>query len=99
MAPKLLDPPHGKKRLEMKTAAKIVEESKTAKSLQLRKNELKHEIQKLAVLRKAAQRKARNLKKKGLQHRCFRAYANGHDEGFRVEQSINRSHFDREFKL
>ena len=64
MAPKLLDPPHGKKRLEMKTAAKILEESKTAKSLQLRKNELKQEIQKLAVQRKAAQRKARNFKKK-----------------------------------
>ena len=64
MPPKMLDPPHGKKRLEMKSAAKILQESKTAKSLQLRKNELKQEIQKLAVQRKAAQRKARNLKKK-----------------------------------
>lgn len=64
MPPKVLDPPQAKKRLEMKTAGKILEESKTAKSLQIRKNELKSEIQKLAVQRKAAQRKARNLKKK-----------------------------------
>jgi len=64
MPPKVLDPPQAKKRLEMKTLGKILEESKTAKSLQIRKNELKSEIQKLAVQRKAAQRKARNLKKK-----------------------------------
>ena len=48
----------------MKSAAKLLLASKTAQSLQEKKLELKTEIQRLAALRKKAQRRARNLKKK-----------------------------------
>ena len=64
MPPKSLDGAHVKKNSDMKAAAKLLLASKTAKSLQEKKSELKTEIQRLAALRKKAQRRARNLKKK-----------------------------------
>ena len=64
MPPKKIDGLQAHKNSDMKAAAKLLLASKTAKSLQEKKLELKTEVQKLAALRKKAQRRARNLKKK-----------------------------------